>query len=208
MNSKSNKELVLDFYRKVIRDRNGDLIDDYIDDNYIQHSPSMKDGKAGLLEAIEYLKKLPKPEQAKSPIVLALAEGDYVMLLLDMTFMGKHLSVADLFRIIDGRVVEHWDAVQEVTFSEARIPFFDIDENFKITDEHRTLLRKHFEGSPRKVYRMIAEGNLVGVQSEGERSGKRFVFYDFVSIVDSKIIHSWRVEQEIPGLLNHNNGMI
>jgi predicted SnoaL-like aldol condensation-catalyzing enzyme len=208
MNSKSNKELVLDFYRKVIRDRNSDLIDDYVDDNYIQHSPVMKDGKAGLREAMEFLKKLPKPEQVKSPIVLALAEGDYVMLLLDMTFMGKHLSVADLFRIIDGMVVEHWDAVQEVTTTEASIPFFDVDENFEISDEHKTMLKKQFETSPRKVHRMITEGNVVGVQSEGEKSGKRFVFYDFVRLVDSKIIHSWRVEQEIPAVLNHNNGMI
>ena len=76
----------------------------------------MKDGKAGLRDAIEYLKSLPKPkEEDKSPIILAIADGDYVMLLLDLSFMGKHLLVADLFKVIDGKIVEHWDAIQDIT---------------------------------------------------------------------------------------------
>ncbi len=104
MNNISNKNLVLDLYKKVIRDRNGDLIDTYISDDYIQHSPSMKDGKAGLRDAVEFLKSLPKPkEEDKSPIILAIADGDYVMLLLDLSFMGKHLLVADLFKVFNGQ---------------------------------------------------------------------------------------------------------
>jgi predicted SnoaL-like aldol condensation-catalyzing enzyme len=208
MDNKSNKELVLNFYRKVIGGRNPDLLDEYISDEYIQHSPLMKDGKAGLREAIEYLKTLPKATEVKSPIALAIAEDDYVVLLLDINFMGKHLSVADVFKVSDGMIVEHWDAVKDVTSSAASIPLFDIDENVEISEEKKTMIREHLDSSHGKVLRMITEGNVVGVQSEGEKSGKRFVFYDFVKIGDSKIIHSWRVEQEIPDTLNHNNGMI
>ena len=125
MNNISNKNLVLELYKKVIRDRNGDLIDTYISDDYIQHSPSMKDGKAGLRDAIEYLKSLPKPKEEKSPIILAIDDGDFVMLLLDLSFMGKHLTVADLFKVIDGKIVEHWDAIQDITSNEINIPAFD-----------------------------------------------------------------------------------
>jgi len=208
MNSKSNKELVLDFYRKIIRDRNGDLIDDYIDDNYIQHSPSMKDGKAGLREAIEYLKKLPKPEVVKSPIVLAIAEGDYVMLLLDLNFMGKHLSVADLFKVIDGKINEHWDAIQDISSTEESVPLFNADANAVLSDDDKTLVKKHIDLRGGRIHRIIVEGNVVGVQSEIDKSGKRYAAYDFMKIVDSKIVQSWNVEQAIPDTMSHHNGML
>ena len=208
MNSKSNKELVLDFYRKIIRDRDGDLIDDYIDDNYIQHSPSMKDGKAGLREAIEYLKKLPKPEVVKSPIVLAIAEGDYVMLLLDLNFMGKHLSVADLFKVIDGKINEHWDAIQDISSTEGSVPPFNADTNAVLSDDDKTLVKKHIDLRGDRIHRIIVEGNVVGVQSEINKSGKRYAAYDFMEIVDSKIVQSWNVEQTIPDTMSHHNGML
>src|SRR5688572_18415657 len=187
MNNISNKNLVLDLYKNVIRDRNSDLIDTYISDDYIQHSPSMRDGKAGLREAIEYLKQLPKATDEKSPIVLAIDEGDYVMLLLDLSFMGKHLSVADLFKVIDGKVVEHWDAIQDISGNEISIPAFSIQEEYdvKLSESHKFAIRLLFENSsndiqtnsefsevlrqrePVKLHRILACGNVVGVQSEG-----------------------------------------
>ncbi|HMG90143.1 MAG TPA: nuclear transport factor 2 family protein [Chryseolinea sp.] len=234
MNNISNKNLVLDLYKKVIRDRNGDLIDTYISDDYIQHSPSMKDGKAGLRDAIEYLKRLPKPKEDKSPIILAIDDGDFVMLLLDLSFMGKHLSVADLFKVIDGKIVEHWDAIQDltgipITIGTITAPEFTVTEerDLQVSESNKTLVRLLFENSdlnrndldkefsdalrqrqPVKLHRILACGNVVGVQSEGVRSGKQFVFYDFVSIIDSRITRHWSVEQEIPLALAHNNRMI
>jgi predicted SnoaL-like aldol condensation-catalyzing enzyme len=230
MNNISNKNLVLDLYRKVIRERNGDLIDTYISDDYIQHSPSMKDGKAGLRDAIEYLKKLPKPkEEDKSPIIFAIADGDYVMLQLDLSFMGKHLLVADLFKVFNGKVVEHWDAIQDITGNPNVTPAFNVAEepDIKVSESNKTLISLIFDDSnqnridvnkefsdalsqrqPIKLHRILAYGNFVGVQSGGIRSGKPFVFYDFINIVDSKIMQHSCVEQEIMLTLTHNNGMI
>jgi len=229
MNNISNKTLVLDLYKKVIKERNGDLIDTYISDDYIQHSPSMKDGKAGLREAVEYLKLMPKPKEDKSPIILAIEDGDYVMLLLDLSFMGKHLAVADLFRVHNAKIVEHWDAVQDITGASVIVPDFNVIEGRDLGEIERneTLVRSLFNGSvlnnaddnrefsdslhqrnPAKLHRILSIGNIVGVQSEGIRSGKPFVFYDFLSITDSRITKHWSVEQEIPATLGHNNGMI
>ena len=204
----SNKKLVLDFYKQVVGGRNGDLIDRYISDNYIQHSPSMKDGKAGLHEAVEYLKLLPKPQEQKSPIVLAIAEGDFVMLLLDLNFMGKHLSVADLFRVVDGMVVEHWDAIQDITSAGLTIPTLNVDDGALLSEDDKAVITKHLNSRQSKVHRVITEGNVVGVQSEATRAGKRYVSYDFMKIVDSSIVQSWSVEQEIPEVMNNVNGMI
>ncbi len=208
MNNKSNKQVVLEFYRKVIRDRNADLIDNYIDVNYIQHSPSMKDGKAGLREAIEYLKKLPKPEEVKSPIVLAIAEGDYVMLLLDLNFMGKHLSVADLFKVIDAKISEHWDAIQDISSAEFSVPLFDVETNAVLKDDDRTLIKKHLDLRGGKIHRIIVEGDVVSVQSEIDMSGKRYAAYDFMKIIDSEIVQSWSVEQAFPDAMYHSNDML
>ena len=208
MNNNSNKKLVLDFYKKVIGERNADLIDHYVNDQYIQHSPSLKDGKAGLREAIEYLKLLPKSPEQKSPIVLAIAEGDYVMLLLDLNFMGKHLCVADLFKIIDGMIVEHWDAIQDISSTELKVPLFDVDTNAALSDVDKTLVEKHPDLRRDKIHRITVEGNVAGVQSEIDKSGKRYACYDFLKIIDSKIVQSWRVEQAIPENMTNSNGML
>jgi predicted SnoaL-like aldol condensation-catalyzing enzyme len=115
MNNLNHKELVRSFYRDVVRDRKIELIDQYIHENYIQHSPDMKDGIAGLKEAIAYLKQLPKPDKnAPSPIKMVLAEDDMVVVQLDIDFGGKRIAVVDIFRVVDGKIAEHWDVRQEV----------------------------------------------------------------------------------------------
>ncbi|HVW95800.1 MAG TPA: ester cyclase [Mucilaginibacter sp.] len=111
----SNKQIVVEVYRQLIRDQNLELIDKYVHDDYIQHSPTLKDGKSGLIEALSYLKSLPKPpESAPSPIVRIIAEGDLVMAHLDIKFAGKHLAVVDIFRLKEEKLIEHWSVEQEV----------------------------------------------------------------------------------------------
>ena len=115
MEQKSNKEILTDMYRHIIRDLRIDLLDEYVHDDYIQHSPMLPDGKAGLLKALTYLKAMPKPPEAgRSPVVRMIAEGDLVMAHLDVTFMGKRRAVIDIFRFKDGKVTEHWDVQQDV----------------------------------------------------------------------------------------------
>ncbi|GGJ52666.1 hypothetical protein GCM10008938_43280 [Deinococcus roseus] len=45
---------------------------------------------------------------------LIIAEGNFVFSHSEGTFAGKHVAFADLFRIENGKIVEHWDAIQEV----------------------------------------------------------------------------------------------
>ncbi|HEX8020559.1 MAG TPA: nuclear transport factor 2 family protein, partial [Mucilaginibacter sp.] len=64
-------------------------------------------------EMINYLKTLPlPPEGVKSPIIRAIQEGDFVVTHLDIQFMGKRMAVIDLFKLKDGMLTEHWDAIQ------------------------------------------------------------------------------------------------
>lgn len=48
-----------------------------------------------------------------------IAEGNFVFTHSEGTFAGKHVAFADLFRIADGKIVEHWDAIQEIPTGEA-----------------------------------------------------------------------------------------
>jgi predicted SnoaL-like aldol condensation-catalyzing enzyme len=115
MESKSNKTIVLECYRKIIRDLDLSLVDDYVSDDYIQHSPTVKTGKAGLLEMLNFLKMMPRPAgEQPSPIIRVIADHDLVAVHLDVKFMGKRMAVIDIFRLANGKLAEHWDAGQVI----------------------------------------------------------------------------------------------
>ncbi|WP_162996900.1 nuclear transport factor 2 family protein [Mucilaginibacter kameinonensis] len=109
----TNKQKVLSFYKQIVGQRKAELIPEFIIENYKQHNPTVKQGREGITEMINYLKTLPPPpEGAKSPIVRAIQDGDFVVTHLDVQFMGKRMAVIDLFKLKDGMLIEHWDAIQ------------------------------------------------------------------------------------------------
>jgi predicted SnoaL-like aldol condensation-catalyzing enzyme len=113
MDTITNKQKVLSFYKQIVGQRKAELIPEFIVENYKQHNPTVKQGRAGITEMINYLKTLPlPPEGAKSPIIRAIQEGDFVVTHLDIQFMGKRMAVIDLFKLKDGMLTEHWDAIQ------------------------------------------------------------------------------------------------
>lgn len=111
----SNKEIVLDFWKRAIGQGNLEVAGQRIAEDYIQHSASGKPGKAALLEALAMLKQMPKPENPPKPFMRVIADGDYVVLHMLITFGGKTLIVLDMVRMQHGRFAEHWDAVQPMS---------------------------------------------------------------------------------------------
>jgi predicted SnoaL-like aldol condensation-catalyzing enzyme len=113
MDTLSNKQRVLSFYKQIVGQRKAELIPEFVLEDYIQHNPTVKQGRAGITEMINYLKTLPPPPVgAKSPIIRAIQEGDLVVTHLDIQFMGKRMAVIDLFKLKDGMLAEHWDVIQ------------------------------------------------------------------------------------------------
>lgn len=96
------------------------LVDTYYADGYIQHSPSIKDGKAGLKEAIEGMKQ--GNVSINREVVRVIAENDLVFIQSRVSFGGGTPQiVGDLFRIENGKIKEHWDAMlQEVPKSQTK----------------------------------------------------------------------------------------
>ena len=108
----TNKKLVTDFYQEVFGNKNIEAIDTYIGETYIQHNPYLADGKGALKEALKvWFKGAPKE---KIDIQHIGAEGDLVYLHTRSKNGNKVNSIIDIFRLEKGKIVEHWDVIQEV----------------------------------------------------------------------------------------------
>lgn len=107
-----NKKMVADFYQQLFGDKDLSAIDKYIGDVYIQHNPSLPDGKEALKKGAEqWFKGAPKE---KIDIQHLSAEGDLVYIHTKSARGPKTVSVLDIFRINNGKITEHWDVIQEV----------------------------------------------------------------------------------------------
>jgi predicted SnoaL-like aldol condensation-catalyzing enzyme len=107
-----NKKMVAQFYQELFGDKNIEAIDKYIGDEYIQHNPLLPDGKDHLKEAVKvWFKGAPKE---KVDIQRIAADGDLVYLHIRAKAGDKVRAIVDIFRIENGKIVEHWDVIQEV----------------------------------------------------------------------------------------------
>ena len=111
---KINKSNVIRFYEKAINEKDYEAAEAYLGDKYIQHNPAAADGKEGLKSFISYL-KTNFPEY-HSEIKRVFTDGDFVILHVRNTpqpgALGK--AIVDIFRLEKGKIVEHWDVIQEI----------------------------------------------------------------------------------------------
>ncbi|MVM36304.1 hypothetical protein GO755_40240 [Spirosoma sp. HMF4905] len=108
-----NKSIIRDFYRRAVSQGDIDFAKEIIADDYIQHSPMVKPGKEGLLEALAYMKQMPKPASTSTPFLRLIAEGEYVVTNMSFGWGDKQKVVVDLFKFRNGQVAEHWDAIED-----------------------------------------------------------------------------------------------
>lgn len=113
--TEANKALAVSLVEDVLMGKNPSKIADYISsEEYHQHNPQIKDGLTGIVEAVEYLTSQNNMFKY-TKIHKVLGEGNFVLTVSEGEWNGgKKHAFYDLFRMKNGKIVEHWDVIQEI----------------------------------------------------------------------------------------------
>jgi predicted SnoaL-like aldol condensation-catalyzing enzyme len=120
----SNKELVLEAFDTLFNKRDYKAAERYWSADYIQHSAHIQPGRDGLFNLI----RSAPPTLKYEPGVIA-AENDYVIVHGRFSGNGRPRNwiAADVVRVADGVLAEHWDVLQDEATeaeSESGLPMF------------------------------------------------------------------------------------
>ena len=122
-----NKALVLQAFDALFNKKDYAAAERYWSPNYIQHSAHIPPGREGLFNLIKA-----SPPSLSYEHGLIIAEGDFVIVHGRYSNIGLPANwiVADLVRIENGVLAEHWDVIQdEVTKEQSKSgnPMFGIN---------------------------------------------------------------------------------
>jgi predicted SnoaL-like aldol condensation-catalyzing enzyme len=110
-----NKQTVRAFYDLAFNQKKPDeAVARYVGSNYIQHNPAAGDGPGPFIEFVRaYTGRFP---ELQVDIKRVIGEGDLVVThsLITTSSDDRGTAAADIFRLKDGKVVEHWDVLQPV----------------------------------------------------------------------------------------------
>ncbi len=112
--TEENKAIVRSLINDIFLGANPDKITDYIStEQYDQHNPGVKDGLAGLGEALAALAEAGMPMVYEKNHII-LGEGNFVLSVSEGIFMNEKVAFYDIFRVENGKVVEHWDTIEKI----------------------------------------------------------------------------------------------
>ena len=110
--TEANRALVRTFKQVVTVDLRFDRVNDFIDDDrYVQHASKVGDGIARLKSRVSAVAK-----PAVAPVLMPrryVAEGNFVLALVEAETEHPTTNY-DLFRVENGRIVEHWDVLSDI----------------------------------------------------------------------------------------------
>ena len=120
----NNKALVLEAFDTLFNKRDYAVAERYWSPNYIQHSDHIAPGREGLFDLI---KSMPSTLKYESGTIVA--DGGFVIVHGRFSDFGLPLNwvAADILRIKDGIMVEHWDVIQDEAtreLSKSGLPMF------------------------------------------------------------------------------------
>ena len=131
-----NAEIVTDFVQHLMNDHDFDYIRKQFGNHpYKQHNQSMIDGLDGVLQVVsEFAKRYP---DYVYDVKHMYVDGPYVTLHSHATNNKKHrgnpqkgLNIMDIWKVENGKITEHWDAVQPI-HGQMRFYFWMVGGKFK-----------------------------------------------------------------------------
>ncbi|NOH68373.1 nuclear transport factor 2 family protein [Vibrio rotiferianus] len=111
-----NKAIVSDFVQTILMKGDMSQFSEFIgekDSDYIQHNVAVADGLSGLSVALKQLAEAGMP-MVYSKNHLIIGEGNFVLSVSEGQFMNQHVAFYDLFRVDNGKIVEHWDTIEAI----------------------------------------------------------------------------------------------
>jgi predicted SnoaL-like aldol condensation-catalyzing enzyme len=105
-----NKALVLEAFDILFNKRDYAAAERYWSSNYIQHSAHIAPGREGLFDLIKSM-----PSTLKYEPGTIVAEKEFVIVHGRFSGFGQPVNwiAADILRIEDGILIEHWDVIQD-----------------------------------------------------------------------------------------------
>jgi predicted SnoaL-like aldol condensation-catalyzing enzyme len=105
-----NKAIVLEAFDTLFNKRDYAAAERFWSPNYIQHSAHIGPGREGLFDLIKSI-----PPTLKYEPGTIVAEGEFVIVHGRFSGFGQPVNwiAADILRIKDGILVEHWDVIQD-----------------------------------------------------------------------------------------------
>lgn len=117
MENLTNTQKAINFYESAFNGNVKEAVERYVGDVYIQHNPVVADGKEGF---IDYFTRMYDAYPVKSIRFLRTVEQDDLVALHTHQIWGepdnKEYVTMDFFRFEQGKIVEHWDSIQEVIY--------------------------------------------------------------------------------------------
>jgi predicted SnoaL-like aldol condensation-catalyzing enzyme len=132
----ANKELVRDFYAALeeaqasgtMRTKGRSIVERFIAPDYIQHRPGEQNGREAMIHNTESAPSMPGGAMPPAKLVALVAEGDLVVQVTSRdlpdpaTGTTKPALIWNMFRVKDGKLAEHWDALPAAMTGQPPVP--------------------------------------------------------------------------------------
>lgn len=121
--TEQNERLVLEAFDTLFNKRDYAAAEKFWSPHYIQHSAHIEPGREGLFNLVKTL-----PPTLKYEPGTIVADGDFVIVHGRFSgFLSVNWIAADILRIKDGLLIEHWDVIQDEATQEeskSKAPMF------------------------------------------------------------------------------------
>jgi predicted SnoaL-like aldol condensation-catalyzing enzyme len=108
--TEKNKSVMRDYYQTIHISGDHSKIPQYVSADQVRHEPGVRDGLAAFLRDLESAMQ----HRTIDEIKFVLAQGDFVFIVARGSLEGEPCAYIDLYRVEDGKIVEHWGFPEKI----------------------------------------------------------------------------------------------